>query len=170
MAFTTGALALAQAYRICPCLPSTATYKTSFLTIVQNTRHLLRCLTPTLIGLLASKPAVPSAESASNFCGQHDRLQNKVPTYRRPLLHRSRVYGSLQRWPNVAIRPQSASSSGTSIFHRRPPRLPMKIMTGAQPWPMPKNLPPERAISTSNTLPYVIGLNATLSILNELIH
>ncbi len=63
----------------------------------------------------------------------------------------------------------SAASSGTLIFHRRPPQLPMKTTTGAQPWPTPKNVPPERAISTSSTLPYVTGLSATLSILNELI-
>jgi len=45
----------------------------------------------------------------------------------------------------------------------------MKTMMDAQQWPMPKNPPPERAISTLNTLPYVIGLKATLFILNELI-
>ena len=64
----------------------------------------------------------------------------------------------------------SASLSWTSIFHRRPPQLPMKTTTGAQPWPTPQNPPPERPISTSNTLPYVIGLNATLSILNKSIN
>jgi hypothetical protein len=64
----------------------------------------------------------------------------------------------------------SAVFSGTSTFPKKPQLLHTKITMDVLQWVMHRNLPPGHAISISNTLHFVIGLNVISSALSELTH